>query len=346
MAGIALLGAGLFAQEAHLPALLEHNANLLAIYSRSTTSAQSLLSKVNNNNLNLTIYADDHPTHTLDALLARPDITAVVIALPITAQPAIVRKCLLAGKHVLCEKPLAKDTATARALIKDYETQYQPRGQLFAIAEQFRHDRAFTRARDLVQTHLRGKVAHVHARMWGHIDPVDKNQWYETEWRKTPAYQGGFVLDGGVHFIALVRYVSGLEVVRTASLTAQVYEFLPPLDTVNAALSFGNGAAGSVSISFASVKRAFEFVFVGEDGCVIVEGAGVEGSSRVVCEGKEGEVVLEEVIEGNGVSEEVRAFLESVEKGKLDERLAAGEAFADLAVVQSLCEGGGVVETL
>lgn len=367
MAGIALLGAGLFAKEgtspsplhqrhdrtnkpAHLPALIEHKADLRAVYSRSRSSADSLVALARTLGIPpdtpITIYSDDSSTHPLSALLTRSDITAVIIALPITTQPSVVQACLAAGKHVLCEKPIAANLSTAASLITAYETTHKPLGTHFAIAEQFRTDRAFTRARALATTRI-GKIVHVHARVWSNIDPAEQaNKWLETAWRKSPAYQGGFVLDGGVHFIALVRYVSGLEIVRTASLTAQMRAFLPPLDTVNAAVEFANGAAGSVSISFASRRAAFEFVFVGEEGAVVVKASKTAGESVVVLEGRDGEVLLEESIEGRGVSEEVRVFLEGVETGRMDERLDPRQAYADLAVIESVCQGGGNIRTL
>ncbi|KAL4891452.1 hypothetical protein BDV59DRAFT_203620 [Aspergillus ambiguus] len=349
MAGIALLGAGLFVKEAHLPALIEHKANLRAVYSRSSASAQSLVSLAKELGVSPTTiatYADDDSQNSLSSLLIRPDIQAVIIALPITVQPAVVRQCLAAGKHVLCEKPLAADIKIAADLIHIYETTYKNQGTMLAIAEQFRLDRAFTLARTLASTRI-GKVTHVHARVWSNINPSeDPNRWFETQWRKIPEYQGGFVLDAGVHFVALIRYVSGLEIVETASLTTQVHDYLPPLDTVNAALRFENGVAGSVSISFSSRKQVFEFSFVGENGSVLILGSKNDGESIVVLEDVGGTVLSQVAIQGKGVSEEVGAFLEGVRNGQMDERLDPRQAYADLAVIQSLCEGGGLVSHL
>ena len=81
---------------------------LKAIYSRSLASAKSAAESHA-----VDLYSDD--SQPLDALLARDDISAVIIALPITAQPAVITKALAAGKHVLAEKPIAKDVASAKA---------------------------------------------------------------------------------------------------------------------------------------------------------------------------------------------------------------------------------------
>ncbi|KAJ5601148.1 NAD-binding Rossmann fold oxidoreductase [Penicillium lagena] len=336
---------------AHLPALVEHKANLVAVYSRSVSSAQSLVSASAALNVPISgidVYAEELASENrgLSALLKREDIGAVVVALPILIQPGIVRQCLAAGKHVLCEKPFAKNVETAVQLIADYEKDHRPRGLVLSVAEQFRYDRAFTRARELVASGRIGKLNHVHGRVWGNIQPGD-NKWYETEWRKNPEYQGGFVLDGGVHFVALIRYVSGQEIVKTLSMCRQTYPHLPPLDTVNAALQFDNGASGSLSICFASCKGTFEFIFVGDQGSVTVSGVEKkEDCQRIVLEKADGTKEIDEAIVGQGISEEVKAFLDAAAGGKHDAKAGAREALADIAVVESLCSGGGQVQTL
>jgi predicted dehydrogenase len=332
--------------------LIKHQADILAVYSRSIKSALSLVTTaaaLNAPTSRIDVYADELTSENkgLSALLKREDIGAVIVALPILVQPEVVRQCLAAGKHVLCEKPVAKNVQTAVQLISDYEKDFRPRGLVFSVAEQFRYDRAFTRARELVVVGGRiGKLNHVHARVWGNVQPIE-NQYYETEWRKNPEYQGGFVLDGGVHFIALIRYVSGLEIVRTLSMCRQTYPHLPPLDTVNAALQFDSGASGSLSICFASCKGIFEFVFVGDHGSVTISAVeDVKGRQRIVLEKADGTKEIEEMIDGDGVSEEVKAFLEAASGGKHDEKAGAREALADVAVVESLCAGGGPVQAL
>jgi hypothetical protein len=70
------------------------------------------------------IYSEDTPGHTLGDLLQRQNIKAVIIVLPIPVQPDIIRRCFAARKHVLSEKPIAKDVSTARLLLEDYKKEY------------------------------------------------------------------------------------------------------------------------------------------------------------------------------------------------------------------------------
>ncbi|CAK7206611.1 hypothetical protein SEUCBS139899_009411 [Sporothrix eucalyptigena] len=341
MAGIAILGAGIFATEEHLPALVANKANIKAIYSRSTATASTLVDAANKLGVaGVELYADDTPGKTLDDLLQRDDIAAVVIVLPITVQPHIIRRCLAAGKHVLSEKPVAQDVHTARQLIDDYNKDYRDKGLIFSVAEQFRFLRELEMARQWVVTEKAiGDITQLHLRIWRNQAPDGK--YYETPWRKVPEYQGGFLLDGGVHQTAMLRYVSGQEVVETHGYARQVAPHLPPLDTVNAGISLSGGGTGTFSMSFASTRRATELVIIGSKGSFHLTD-GPEGGYALTLDLLSGEK-RQEVIKTNGVDLEIAAFLEAVRAGKAQSRSGPEEALNDLAIIESLCQGGGKV---
>ena len=87
---LAIIGAGIFARDAHVPSLLRHpdRFEIVAIYSRTESSARSLAAHIP---YPVEIFTD------LDALLSRPDIEAVEILLPINGLPDAIRKSLDAG---------------------------------------------------------------------------------------------------------------------------------------------------------------------------------------------------------------------------------------------------------
>ncbi|ERT02500.1 uncharacterized protein SPSK_05385 [Sporothrix schenckii 1099-18] len=341
MAGIAILGAGIFATEEHLPALVANKASVKAIYSRSQATAAPLVAEAQKlGQAGVELYSDDTPGHTLDDLLARKDIAAVVVVLPIAVQPDIVRRCWAAGKHVLSEKPVAKDVQTARQLIRDYQATYAGQGLVFSIAEQIRFQPEFEKGRQwVVDEQALGTITQLHLRIWR--NQAAGGKYYETPWRKVPAYQGGFLLDGGVHQTAMLRYISGQEVVETHGYARQVAPHLPPLDTVNAGLVLSGGATGTLSMSFASTRRATELVIIGTQG------------SFHLTDGPDGYVLTLELLSGErrtetiksrGVELEVKAFLEAIASGKAQSRAGPEEALNDLAIIESLCQGGGKVD--
>ena len=175
---------------AHLPAVaaLESGvAELKAVYSRSEKSAADLAGFAKEL-LQLpavpSVYHDADPHANLDALLARTDIAAVVIALPITLQPTIVRKALAAGKHVLSEKPVAPDVAGGITLINDYNTKYKSKGLIWRVAENYEVEPAYQAAAKVIKDGKIGKVAFFNARVVNYIEK--SNKYYNTPWRTIP----------------------------------------------------------------------------------------------------------------------------------------------------------------
>lgn len=321
-------------------------ATVVAVYSRSEKSATELVeeSKKFDDLASPSIkayYDQNGPESGVTKLLEDPAVKAVIIALPTLVQPSIARKCLAAGKHVLMEKPITKDVESATSLVTEYEEKFAPKGLILQVAEQFRFDPGLARASSIVSDGTIGTLQAVHARIWQAVKPG--NKWYETPWRKHPAYQGGFLLDGGVHFVALMRLISGGEIVETKSFAKQTWEHLPPLDTVHAAIRFGNGALGTLSMTFASVKGEYAYEFIGEKGSLSV--TGVKGGTKLVVSDKDDKVVSTEVVSADGTYTDLfSSYGESIRQGKVDKRGAARQALADVAVVESICSGGGTVK--
>jgi len=134
MINVALLGSGLFASGAYLPSLVANKSTttLHTIWSRSQKSSDGLVAEAKKLGL---LPAGQYGDEGMEAVLSNPDIDAVCLVLPITVQPELVLKALKAGKHVLSEKPLAKDVKGARELIAEYERVYKPKGLIWRVAE-------------------------------------------------------------------------------------------------------------------------------------------------------------------------------------------------------------------
>ncbi|KAF8752000.1 P-loop containing nucleoside triphosphate hydrolase protein [Rhizoctonia solani] len=203
---------------AYIPALALYGPDqfsLKAVYSRSKSSSSSLSEIVKERiGTSPEIYSEDGASQGgLDALLARPDIDAVIVVLPLTQQPEIVLKALAAGKNVLSEKPVAKDVKTGLDLIEKWEKEYKPKGLIWRVAENFEVEPGVVR-----------------------LD----NKYYQTSWRTVPDYQGGFLLDAGVHTNAALRRVLGssfpLETAKISAFASLTRDYLAPHDTYQAVL--------------------------------------------------------------------------------------------------------------
>ncbi|KAF9462193.1 hypothetical protein BDZ94DRAFT_1194870 [Collybia nuda] len=359
--GIAILGAGIFAKEAHLPALAALGSaapKLRAVYSRSEKSAHDLAdAAVAALNLNEApnIYHDGDQSTDLNALLARPDITAVIIALPITLQPEIVLISLAAGKHVLSEKPVAPDVKQGLALIKKYNSLYKGRGLIWRVAENFEAEPGFRAAGAAIAAGKIGKTIFFKSTVVNYIDKESK--WYKTPWRTVPDYQGGFLLDGGVHTVAALRVMLPEQLTHLSGFASLNKDYLKPHDTINTVVRAGSHFHGTVEMTFASPTKTRPvsdgFVITGTDGWISVNQVSVAGStapalrvlikSVVKTEGKpeeEKEEIIEEPMKG--VEAEFKSFFDKI-SGKSDgtdigDPLAA---LRDVAFIQAALNSEG-----
>ncbi|PYH41616.1 60S ribosomal eL32 domain-containing protein [Aspergillus saccharolyticus JOP 1030-1] len=317
--GVAIIGSGIFAKEEHLPvARASPDLTLKAIFSRSLQSAQSLATGVDG----VDLYSEDAGTgKSYMDLLARDDIQAVIIALPILAQPEYIKQALSAGKHVLSEKPIAKDLATAQELLQWYEANVDTTKTLWAVAENYRYLAKFIRTAEEVRKLGGVKNFRVSVRSLIKTD----FKYYKTEWRRTPAHQGGFVLDGGIHLVAGLRLIlgqhDGLAAVSAQSCLLQ--EYLAPMDTVDAVVQTKSGASGAITMSYGSAFNDFLFEFDCAQGTVTLN------FDQVTVNGEHFDVPFD----GRGVNHEVAGFAASIRDGAVQALLRPEQALADLEMV-------------
>lgn len=261
---LALLGAGIFARDAHAPALrtLHNRYRVAVIYSRTLESARKLAAAFP--------YAVETSTD-LDEVLARADIDAVDIVLPIDLIPPTIERALAAGKHVISEKPAAPDLATGLRLLDTYE-QYPD--QLWMVGENWRYEAAFRQAAQLLTEGIVGRVTLVNWTLHTLIDA--SKPYFHTAWRQTPGYQGGYLLDAGVHHVAALRLLFG-EVARVNALAALVDPALPPLDTISASLQFDTGLIASYAATFAAPPPSPSSLnVIGDMGALRIDRARIE----------------------------------------------------------------------
>ncbi|OQO10239.1 hypothetical protein B0A48_04597 [Cryoendolithus antarcticus] len=335
--GVAIIGSGIFVKEEHLPAVLDSpDLSLKAIYSRSHASAESVSESASLKDIDL--YSED--SKPLSELLSRKDVSAVIIALPIPNQPEYIKQCLSAGKHVLAEKPIAKDVATAKELLAWYYANVDTSKVFFAIAEQYRFMSPFNVGAQWIASF--GKILNFRVRMQTCIQPDMK--YLATSWRKEPEYQGGFLLDGGVHFVAGMRRLLGSEgskLERVSALTTLHQDYLPPVDTVDAIFRLVSGGQGTFSLSFGSTGTGTEWSVACEKGEVSIspfpgDGKGVNIRAKGEKEGK----FEKAEDEFGGVKTEVFAWAKSLKEGKPNPLQSAEEALADLEVLEAMLRSG------
>ncbi|WP_299042860.1 Gfo/Idh/MocA family oxidoreductase [uncultured Tateyamaria sp.] len=187
-----ILGAGKFAREHMGPAIHAAAGARLAGLATSSADKAAQFQAVCPD---LTVY-DDY-----DALLADPAIEAVYIPLPNHLHVEWSLRALAAGKHVLCEKPMAMAAAEYEALIDARDS-----SGLFATeAYMIVHHPQWQRARALYQDGAIGTLRHVDG-LFAYDNAADPGNV-----RNRPETGGGGIPDIGVYTYGATRWLTGQE---------------------------------------------------------------------------------------------------------------------------------------
>ncbi|KOG21878.1 Gfo/Idh/MocA family protein [Streptomyces viridochromogenes] len=150
------------------------------------------------------------------ALIARDDIDLVDICTPGDSHAEIALAALAAGKHVLCEKPLANSVEEAETMVTAAEAAYA-RGQLAMVGFNYRRVPATALARSMVAEGRVGRLRHVrvsYLQDWL-VDPAAPLTW---RLRKELAGSGALG-DLGAHIIDLAQYLAGERLTGVSAVT-------------------------------------------------------------------------------------------------------------------------------
>ncbi|WP_432042120.1 Gfo/Idh/MocA family protein [Streptomyces cadmiisoli] len=149
-------------------------------------------------------------------LIARDDVDLVDICTPGDSHAEIAQAALAAGKHVLCEKPLANTVEEAEAMASAAETAYE-RGQLAMVGFNYRRVPATALARQMVADGRIGTLRHVrvsYLQDWL-VDPQAPLTW---RLRRELAGSGSLG-DLGAHIVDLAQYLAGEPLAGVSALT-------------------------------------------------------------------------------------------------------------------------------
>lgn len=196
-------------------------------------------------------------------MLGDPALDAVVIASPDMLHREMVHQTLKAGKHILCEKPLALTREDCDAIVEDVTKS----NCKFMVGQICRYTPSFKQAKELIDSGAIGELTFVeseYAHDYSHL-------YAEGTWRSDPARNG--VVGGGCHAVDLLRWIAGdPEEVMAYSTHKTFAEVTPYDDTHIAILKFPGGIIGKVFVSI-SCKRDYTMrsVFYGTKGTIIVD---------------------------------------------------------------------------
>ncbi|GAA4786419.1 Gfo/Idh/MocA family oxidoreductase [Streptomyces ziwulingensis] len=185
-------------------------------------------------------------------LVARDDIDLVDICTPGDSHAEIALAALAAGKHVLCEKPLANTVAEAEAMTRAADAAAL-RGQLAMVGFNYRRVPATALARRMVAEGRLGRLRHVrvtYLQDWL-VDPAAPLTW---RLRKELAGSGALG-DLGAHIVDLAQYLTGEHLAGVSALTETFVRQrpLPGGAAPGRPAAPGDGSTGEVTVDDAAV---------------------------------------------------------------------------------------------
>ncbi|MEN3612911.1 Gfo/Idh/MocA family oxidoreductase [Plantactinospora sp. ZYX-F-223] len=193
--------------------------------------------------------------HTTDwrELIARDDIDIVDVCTPGDSHAEITIAALEAGKHVLCEKPLANTVEEARAMVAA-AAKAQTVGVRAMCGFNYRRVPAVSLMRELVASGRLGVIRHVRA---VYLQDWITDPQFPLVWRLQKDKAGSGALgDIGAHIIDLTQFVTGQRITGVSAITETFVKErpLPAESSGLAASADGAGAAmGQVTVDDAAV---------------------------------------------------------------------------------------------
>jgi predicted dehydrogenase len=205
-------------------------------------------------------------TSNWEEVVSREDVEAAIVCTPPHLHEPMCIEALKRGKHVLCEKPLARTPEEAKQIVNAA----CENGVKLKCGFNLRHHPGIQRARGWLDQGVIGELSFTRCR-YG----IGGRPNYEKDWRMTPEISGGGqLMDQGMHALDLSRWFMGDFTEAFGFLSTSFWDIAPLEDNAFALLRTEKGQIASLHVSWTQWKNLFSFEFFGRDGYIIVEGLG------------------------------------------------------------------------
>ena len=144
-------------------------------------------------------------------LIQRSDVDIVIIATYAHTHLPILKDCLAAGKHILCEKPMTQADMQAAKEFHDLVKQAKTK---VLIAHVLRHNDTYTKVRNMIREGAIGEVRFIRMVQNHHIMNPKR---YGALLEDCPP-----IVDCGVHYIDVIRWFTGLEITSVGGLGTDI----------------------------------------------------------------------------------------------------------------------------
>ena len=265
----------------------------------------------------------------LDQMLREAEIDAVTNVTPDAAHAPVSLQIIAAGKHVLCEKPLATCYVDAKKMADAAKR----RGVINMVNLSYRNSSAINKAHALVQAGAIGDVKHVEAHyLQGWLASAHWGDWHTSPallWRLSTKHGSRGVLgDLGVHIFDFTDFGAGGIAGVYCRLKAfpkaknnRIGEYVfDANDSVVATIELANGALGTVTTTRWAPGQANSLLLRihGDKGGIVVDLDAAWDSLRI-CRGKDIQKVQWQTVKCGRTPNIYQRFVRSIQTGKNDQ---------------------------
>lgn len=230
--GVAVVGIGHLTLEQIMPAFAEaKNVRCTALVSGHRAKALAIAAQHGIPDKSVYDYA------SFDTIKDNSDVDIVYIVLPNAMHAEFTQRAAAAGKHVLCEKPMAASVAQAEQMVKAC----RDAGRKLMIAYRLQYNSTHRALVDLVRSKAHGELRMIEA-------VNSQNDAAVGQWRQIKAMAGGGSLpDVGLYCLNAFRYITGEEPIEVTGLITQPKDdprFREVEDLATFTLRFPSGVLG------------------------------------------------------------------------------------------------------
>jgi len=268
--GYCIVGLGRISMQHFMPALkMSKKARVTALVSGHRDKAERMAAEYGVPSSSIYNYEN------YDAIAKNPNIDAVYIALPNSMHAEYTIRGAKAGKHVLCEKPMATTVEEARAMVLASETA----NRKLMIAYRCQYEPVHLRAVQLIREGKLGTIQSIESAFGFPIGP--------NEWRLDQKLSGGGPLvDVGIYCLNASRYLTGEEPAELKGFSSVVDRdgrFAQVEETLSWTMKFPGGALASCTCTYGSAMRGY-FRVRGSSGTITVDPAFNYDNPRLVAQ--------------------------------------------------------------
>ncbi len=320
--GYVVVGLGRISHKAILPAFRHsERAKLVAVVSGTAEKARRLADEFGARAWYT--YAD------YDACLANPEVEAVFIATDNASHAPFSVRAAQAGRHVLCEKPMATTVEECRQMIRAC----RERNVRLMIAYRKYFEPASLALKNLVASGKLGKLKIIHSAFTFTLAPGKRGAAWHLNSR---ASGGGALVDVGIYCVNAVRWLTGMEPVEANaySWSEDRKHFGDVEQSIGFQLKFPDSLFVQASASFGAARATFLNV-IGEKGWAALDPAFAYDEERRLFGKIEGRWFEKHFKVIDEFALELDAFADCIRRGR-DPEPNGWEGLRDVAVMQAI----------